>query len=270
MTHQDFEFIGKLLQENCGVVLEAGKEYLVKARLGALLQELKLDSIADLVICLRQRQSQHLLTRIVEAMVTTETFFFRDHHPFEALHKSVLPELIERRRDKRRLNIWCAAASTGQEPYSVAMLLHDHFPELATWQVRLLGTDISDEMLTRCREAVYSQAEVNRGLPAKLLVKHFRQEGNIWRLNHDIRRMVEFQPLNLAQGWPPFPKWDLVLLRNVMIYFAEETKKAILGRLAHVLQPDGYLLLGSAETTFFLDKTYRRVEHHKTGFYQGM
>ncbi len=201
-------------------------------------------------------------------MVTTESSFFRDHHPFEALRNVVLPDLINRRRPERSLNIWCAASSHGQEPYSIAILLRDHFPELAGWKVTLLASDLSREVLARAREGRYNQIEVNRGLPAALLLKHFEQHGTDWQLKLPVRHMVEFQEINLARPWPALPRMDLVLIRNVMIYFDVETKKDILARLASLLRPDGYLVLGGAETTINLNGSYRRVEPLKAGLYQ--
>jgi chemotaxis protein methyltransferase CheR len=201
-------------------------------------------------------------------LATNETSFFRDHHPFEALRKSVIPTLIRNRSNVRQLNIWCAASSTGQEPYSLALLFREHFPELAGWKVSLLASDISQEVLTRAREGRFNQIEVNRGLPATLLVKHFKQHGTTWQLNEDIRRMVDFTIINLARPWPALPRMDLILIRNVMIYFEVETKKSILSRMARLLRPDGYLLLGGSETTFNLDNSFRRVEELKSGFYQ--
>jgi chemotaxis protein methyltransferase CheR len=268
MTEQDFDVIRRLLLERSAIVLEAGKEYLVESRLAPLMDELHLNSIAELIVQLRCQKGDGLYRQIVEAMVTTESSFFRDHHPFEALRKIVIPQLINQRRDDRRLRIWCAASSTGQEPYSIAMLIREHFPDLASWQVSLLASDISRQVLERAREGHYNQIEVNRGLPAALLVKYFEQHGTDWQLKPAIRRMVDFQEINLAKPWPALPPMDLVLIRNVMIYFDSQTKKAILGRLARLLRPDGYLLLGGAETTFNLDDSYRRVEPLKSGFYQ--
>jgi chemotaxis protein methyltransferase CheR len=268
MTDQDFDYIRKLLRERSAIALEDGKRYLVESRLAPLVRELKVDSITDLVGLLRAPLSNGLERQVVEAMVTTETTFFRDLHPFETLRKTVIPELVQKRQSERRLNIWCAACSTGQEPYSVALLLREHFPALATWKVTILATDLSRDVLGRAREGCYSQIEVNRGLPAALLVKHFRQHGTSWQLHDDLRGMVDFQELNLARAWPPLPRMDLVFLRNVMIYFEVETKKAILGRLASVLQADGYLLLGGAETTFNLSDSYERLEQFKGGFYR--
>jgi chemotaxis protein methyltransferase CheR len=268
MLDQDFEFIRKLLLERSAIVLEPGKQYLVEARLTPLARKLNLGSLEEFIATVRRQPNNGLQTEIVEAMVTTETSFFRDVTPFEALRKTVIPELIQKRRAERRLNIWCAACASGQEPISVALMLRDYFPELTGWNVRLLTSDISREMLARAREGRYTQFEVNRGLPIALLVKYFQQHGTSWQLKDEVRRMVEFQEINLARTWPILPRMDLILLRNVMIYFDVETKKTILGRVASLLRPDGYLLLGSAETTFSLHASFQRVEQHKAGFYQ--
>ena len=268
MTDQDFDVIRKLLYERSAIALEQGKEYLVETRLSPLVRQLKLNSIGELVAQLRWQPGNGLCRQVVEAMVTTESSFFRDHHPFEGLRKVVIPDLISRRREQRSLNIWCAASAHGQEPYSVALLMREHFPELANWKITLVASDVSRQVLARAREGRYNQIEVNRGLPAALLVKYFEQHGTDWQIKSAVRGIVDFQEINLAQAWPALPPMDLVLLRNVMIYFKVETKKAILGRLARLLKPDGYLLLGGAETTFGIDTSYRRVESIKTGFYQ--
>jgi chemotaxis protein methyltransferase CheR len=268
MTDQEFEVICKLLHERSAIALDSSKRYLVESRLAPVLRRLNLNSIGDLVVQLRDQPANGLYRQIVEAMVTTESSFFRDHHPFEALRKGVIPDMLERRRGERRLHIWCAASSHGQEPYSIAMLIREHFPELAGWKVSLLASDLSQEVLARAREGRFNQVEVNRGLPAPLLVKYFDQHGTDWQLKPVIRNMVDFQEINLAQPWPLLPRMDLVLIRNVMIYFDVETKKTILAKLARLLKPDGYLILGGAETTINLDNSYRRVEPLKAGLYQ--
>jgi chemotaxis protein methyltransferase CheR len=268
MTAQDFEFVCRLVRDRSAIVLEPGKEYLVEGRLTPIARQLELGSVSALVARLRTGPDNGLAARVVEAMATTETSFFRDLHPFETLRTAVLPDLIRRRAGEKRLEVWCAACSTGQEPYSLAILLRQHFPDLAGWRVGILATDLSGEVLGRAREGRYTQLEVNRGLPAALLVKYFRQHGSTWELAEDVRRMVEFREMNLIRPWPPLPRLDLVFLRNVMIYFDVDTKKSILGRLARVLRPDGYLLLGGAETTLNLDDSFRRVESLKGGFYQ--
>jgi len=268
VSPEDFEFIGKLLMERSAIVLEPGKEYLVDSRLAPILRKHALESIADLVARLRAPGGIGLISQVVEALATNETMFFRDVHPFESLRKIVIPDLIRRRGSERALTIWCCASSTGQEPYSVAMLLRENFPELRTWKVSILATDFSRDSLARARAGTYSQIEVNRGLPAPLLVKYFQQHGTQWQVKEEIRRLVEFRELNLAQPWPFLPRMDLVLNRNVMIYFDAATKKGILGRIAQLLRSDGFLLLGGAETTFNLVDSFCRVEALKAGFYQ--
>jgi chemotaxis protein methyltransferase CheR len=263
----DFAFVANLVRERCALVLEPGKEYLVKARLLPLVQRHGLSGIAPLVDRLRCSDNG-LTTEVVEAMLTTETSFFRDIHPFETLKKTVIPKLIEARRHQRQLNMWFAASSSGQEPYSVALILREWFPELSSWRLNLLATDISHAMLSRASAGRYTQLEVNRGLPTSLLLKWFRQEGAHWQLDDRIRGMVTFSPLSLAQPWPPMPAWDMVFLRNVMIYFDNAVKKSILGRVGRLLSKDGYLLLGGAETTLSLDDSFHRIEALKAGFYQ--
>lgn len=264
----DFAFVAKLLRAQCGLVLEPGKEYLVKARLAPLASKHGLTGIDQLIARLRMSSTNGLATEVVEALVTTETSFFRDIHPFETLKRTVLPELIARRRTQRQLNIWCAASSSGQEPYSLAILLREYFPELDGWAIQISATDVSREMLERSRAGRYSQVEVNRGLPTPLLLKWFRQEGAYWQLDEKIRAAVTFSQLNLARPWPAMPTWDLVCLRNVMIYFDSDVKKSILSRVSRLLRSDGYLLLGGAETTLGLDDSFYRLEHLKSGFYQ--
>jgi chemotaxis protein methyltransferase CheR len=268
MTEFDYAFVVRLLRERGAIALDVGKEYLVESRLAPVARRHGLGSVGEFIQRLRQPGSNGLTDELIEAMVTTETSFFRDVLPFEALRKTVLPELIAARQNEKRLNIWCAASSSGQEPYTIALILREYFPELRNWKVTFQATDISREMLRRSREGRYSQVEVNRGLPVALLMKYFRQDGAHWQLRDDIREMIDFQPLNLAAAWPPMPLFDLIFLRNVMIYFDVDTKKSILRRMARVLRSDGYLVLGGAETTFSLDDSYARVEALKSGYYR--
>jgi len=268
ITPAAFESLSRLLYAQCGLVLEPGKEYLVRGRLTPIMEKHRCQSLDQLLQRIQTNGSTGLLTEVIEAMVTTETSFFRDFHPFETLRKTVLPALIEQRRKKKQLNIWCAASSSGQEPYSIALLIRDAFPELESWKLFFSATDLSREMLTRCRTGRYSQLEVNRGLPTPLLLKWFKQEGANWQIDDRIRQTLSFSQLNLTQPWPPMPTWDLVLMRNVMIYFDAESKAAILARLTRVLAKDGFLILGGAETTLNLHDGYQRVETLKSGFYQ--
>lgn len=268
MTPDDFAFVCRLVRDRSAIVLEPGKEYLVESRLTPVVRKYQLPSLGALVTKLRSPTEQELRTRVVEAMVTTETSFFRDVTPFEGLRRTVLPELVAARAPERRLNIWSAACSSGQEAYSAAITIRDHFPDLASWQVSILATDISSDILEKARAGLYSQVEANRGLPATALVRHFRQEGTNWRLSDPVRRAVEFREMNLIRPWPALPRMDIVFLRNVMIYFDVDTKKAILARVARLLRPDGYLILGAAETTMNLDDSFRRVDGLKGGFYR--
>jgi chemotaxis protein methyltransferase CheR len=263
----DFDYIAQLVHRRSAIVLEPGKEYLAESRLEGIARDHGLASVGELVAHMRSGMLD-LSDAVVDAMTTNETSFFRDAHPFNALRDTVLPELIEARRVARSITIWCGATSSGQEPYSVAMLMREHFPELASWQVRIIATDISPSMLERTRAGRYSQLEVNRGLPATMLVKYFTRDGMHWVVSEDLRRMVSAQYLNLNERWPVMPPFDLVLLRNVLIYFDVPTKQQILAKVRQSLRPDGLLLLGGAETTMNLDANFERVPHGRSTWYR--
>jgi chemotaxis protein methyltransferase CheR len=267
VSTSDFDYISTLVRDRSAIVLEPGKEYLVHARLLPLARKQGLEDIGALVERLK-RGDNTLSTQVVEAMTTNETSFFRDVHPFETLRDDILPDLVEKRATTRTLRIWSAAASTGQEAYTVAMTLREHFPALATWNVSILGTDLSTEVLDKAREGRYAQIEVNRGLPAPLLVKYFDRAGPAWRAKPDLRRMVEFKPLNLVKPWSPLPRMDVVLLRNVLIYFDNATKREVLARARSVMAPDGYLFLGAAETTLQFDGMFERVPRARANCYR--
>ena len=267
MTVAEFDYVCRLVRERSGIVLETGKEYLVDARLTPMVRQHEFQSISELIGKVRGGDDG-LATRVVHAMLTTETSFFRDLQPFESLRTSVLPELIRQRKGERQIVVWFAACSTGQEPYSFALLVREHFPELREWRLELRATDMSSDVLNRARQGRFSQLEVNRGLPAAMMVKYFQQHGPTWELNEDVRRMVDFREMNLIRPWPFMPQFDLIFLRNVLIYFDVATKKSILNRAAKLLRPDGYLMLGGAETTLNLDDSFRRAEELKGGFYQ--
>lgn len=264
----DFEFVRTMVRAQAGIILEPGKEYLVESRLLPLAKREGLASIEELVAKTRAPLGNGLNQKIVDSMTTNETTFFRDVEPFEALRKFVLPELIERNKQTRRLSIWYAASSTGQEPYSVSMLIHEHFPQLLSWDLQQFATDISPSVLARAREGKYGQVEINRGLPANYLVKYFSKQGNEWQLKESIRKMVRFQELNLIRPWPPMADADIVMIRNVMIYFDIEAKKQILGRIRRILRPTGYLFLGGAETTMNLDDSFVRQQYERAGCYR--
>lgn len=256
MTSGDFNYIRDLVRDQSALALEAGKEYLVRSRLDPLARQEGFPSLEQMVQRLRVGPFTDLHRRVVEAMTTNETTFFRDARVFGMIAKQILPTLIAERSSERSLNIWCAASSSGQEPYSLAMLVREHHPSLDGWNIRIIASDISRDVLARARAGHYHQIEINRGLPAPLLVKHFEQVGSTWRIREEIRRMVEFREINLIHPWPSLPGMHLILVRNVLIYLDVETKKAILGRAGRLLDPRGYLLLGAAESTANLDDSF--------------
>ena len=264
----DFEYLRKLMAEHTAIVLDAGKEYIAESRLANLVVKEGFDSVPELIRTLRANSFDTLHRKVVNAMTNNETWFFRDLVPYEALRKAIIPAVLAARSQERRLSIWCAACSSGQEPYSLTMLLRENFPELRNWNVRLLATDISSSVLERAQRGHYSQLEINRGLPATLLARYFTREGLAWVIADEIRRSVEFRLFNLAEAWKEYPACDIVLIRNVLIYFDVETKKAILARMRRSLRPDGYLLLGGAETTLNLDEKFERVQYETTAYYR--
>lgn len=263
-----FQYICDLVRERSAIVLDPSKAYLVEARLTPVARNHGLASLGDLVAAMRRPTSRELVREVVEAMTTNETSFFRDIHPFDAIRTTIIPELIQKRSAERAINIWSNACSSGQEVYSIAMILREHFPVLNNWKVRLIATDLSSQILGRAREGLFNQTEVNRGLPLPLLLKYFKKEGLQWRISEEIRRSVEFRELNLVETWPSLPAMDIVFLRNVLIYFSTDTKKAILAKLRRCLRPDGCLFLGAAETTMNLDASFTRAEVGKTICYR--
>ena len=268
LNSEDFDYVSRMVLERSAIVLEPHKAYLVEARLVPLARRLGLENISALVAKLRTvSRFDPLVKATVEAMTTNETSFFRDLHPFTALKEKVIPDLIEARKSERQLNFWCAASSSGQEPYTVCMLLRENFPELATWNINFIATDISTEILRRAEEGFYSQLEVNRGLPVQLLVKYFEKTESEWNIKQEIRDMITFQQLNLIETWPSMPPLDICFIRNVLIYFDIETKRQILEGIRKRLRPDGYLFLGTAETTLNIDPNFERKTHDKATYY---
>lgn len=264
----NFQFVREFVYRRAAIVLDDGQGYLVESRLGALAQSEGFSSVDDLVGRLRHGEPNGLHTKVVEAMTTNETSFFRDAAPFEALRKKVFPELVAARASQRGLRVWSAASSTGQEPYSIAMLLRENFPQVDDWNVRILGTDINTAVLDRAREGRYRQLEVNRGLPATMLVKYFRREGVDWCLAPEVKRLAHFEQLNLLDSWTHVGACDVIFLRNVLIYFDIDTRRQILRRVRETLRPDGYLFLGCAETPLGVDDAFERVEFEKAFFYR--
>jgi chemotaxis protein methyltransferase CheR len=266
VTPQDFDYLRKLLRERSGLVLSAEKQYLAESRLLPVARKHGLSTLAELVGELKTTTAATLTVEVVEAMTTNETFFFRDKIPFEHFRATVLPALIAARAREKRIRIWCAAASTGQEPYSLAMTLKGMGAALAGFRVEILATDLAGDVLARAKAGIYSQFEVQRGLPIQLLVKFFCQVGEAWQIAPEIRAMVQFRPLNLLNDFSPLGTFDLVFCRNVLIYFAQDTKIGVLNRIARQMPADGYLALGAAETVIGLTDSFKPMAD-KRGLY---
>ena len=264
----ELTYIADIVYKRAAIVIDSAKAYLVESRLTPLAKEQGLEGVSELILKMKTPQGLTLHAKVVEAMTTNETLFFRDVHPFEAMKKEIIPNLIKARAATRALSIWSAACSTGQEAYSTVMMLRTEFPELATWRIRIIGTDISPNVVEKAKLGLYRQLEVNRGLPAPLLIRFFDRAGADWQLKQEVRSAVEFRVLNLIEPWGTLPVFDIVLLRNVLIYFDVETKKRILGRMRAVLAPDGALFLGGAESTLNLDDAFERVPCGPTSYYR--
>jgi chemotaxis protein methyltransferase CheR len=266
VTPLDYEYLRKFLKERSGLDLSADKQYLVESRLLPLARKAGLGGIADLVQRIKNGDAS-LATEAVEAMTTNETFFFRDRIPFDHLRDTILPSLIQARAARKSLRIWSAASSTGQEPYSIAMCLKEMGAALAGWRIEIVATDLSQEVLEKSKAGIYSQFEVQRGLPIQMLVKYFTQSGDIWQLNADVRSMVQFRQLNLLQDFSHLGTFDVIFCRNVLIYFDQDTKAVIFERLAKCLEGDGTLLLGAAESVVGVTDVFRPYPDRR-GLYQ--
>ena len=262
MSPHDYEFLCKLLKEQSGLALAGDKQYLLESRLLPLARKAGLSGLADLVAKLKDG-GDRLATDVVHAMTTNESFFFRDKIPFDHFRDTIMPALLEARAAERRIRIWCAAAATGQEPYSLAICLKDMKDQLAGWRIEILGTDLSTAVLEKAKAGLYTQFEVQRGLPIQMLVKHFAQVGEMWQIAADIRTMVQYRPLNLLSDFAYLGAFDLIFCRNVLIYFDQDTKVAVLNRLARVTAPHGYLVLGAAETVVGLSDAFKPVPERR-------
>jgi chemotaxis protein methyltransferase CheR len=267
ITAVEFDYLRKLVKDFSAIEIDSGKEYLAESRLDSLVRETGCGSLRQFLQHLREQPFNGLHRKVLDAMTNNETWFFRDLHPFDALRDHLIPELLKRRGPERQLSIWSAASSSGQEAYSVAILWRECF-NLPGWRIEIEGTDISNAVLARARSGLYSQLEVNRGLPAAYLMKHFTQAGIHWQLKPDIRDMVTFRQFNLASVWTAMKSVDVILLRNVLMYFDIETRQRILAQVRRCLRPDGYLCLGGAETTLNLDQEFERVQFGKGVYYR--
>jgi chemotaxis protein methyltransferase CheR len=266
VTPLDYEYLRKLLKERSGLDLSADKQYLVESRLVPLARRSNLAGIPELVQKMKGA-AEPLTSDVVEAMTTNETFFFRDKIPFDHLKEAVLPALAQARAARRALRIWCAASSTGQEPYSIAMCLREATALFSGWRIEIVATDLSQAVLEKAKAGLFSQFEVQRGLPIQMLVKHFTQKGELWQLNADIRGMVQFRQLNLLQDFSHLGTFDVIFCRNVLIYFDQDTKVGIFAKLARMLEPDGVLALGAAESVVGITSAFKPYPDRR-GLYQ--
>jgi chemotaxis protein methyltransferase CheR len=266
VTPSDYEYLRKLLKERSGLDLSADKQYLVESRLLPLARKASLPGIPELVAKMKGG-AEAATAEVVEAMTTNETFFFRDKIPFDHLRETIIPAMVQARAARRSLRIWCAASSTGQEPYSIAMCLKEAGPLLSGWRTEIVATDLSQAVLEKSKAGIFSQFEVQRGLPIGLLVKYFTQNGELWQINTEIRSMVQHRQLNLLQDFSHLGVFDIIFCRNVLIYFDQNTKTNIFERLARMMEPDGVLALGAAESVVGITNTFKPYPEHR-GLYR--
>jgi chemotaxis protein methyltransferase CheR len=259
MNSAQFEYLRAFLKKQSGLMLGDDKRYLIDSRLTPVAKELGLNTVADLINALRRPGATRIADKVTEAMTINESFFYRDIKPFENFRNIMLPAMLEARRDSKRLRIWSAAASTGQEAYSLAIEIREQQARMAGWRTEILGTDLCNDALTKARNGIYSQFEVQRGMPTPLLMKYFEQRGVDWQIKPEIRNMVQYRHFNLLNNYRTIGTFDIVFCRNVLIYFDRETKADILKRLSAILAKDGFLVLGAAETIVGLSEDYKSV-----------
>ncbi len=257
LAESDVAVVRSVVARQSGNLLNSGQGYLMESRLAPVAASFGLPNVEALVAELKRAPARYEV-RVAEAMTINETSFFRDALPFEILAKDILPKIFEARAATRELNIWCAASSSGQEPYSIAMTLREHFPQLLGWKVKITATDISEEMLTRTRAGTYSQFEVNRGLPTAMLLKHFERTGIHWQVKPELRHWIECRKVNLSSVWLPMPKFDVVFMRNVLIYFEVAMKQTILQKTHRTMAADSVLFLGGGESLVGMDVPFTR------------
>ena len=263
MKPEDFDFLGALLKDRSGLVLARDKGYLLESRLLPVARRHGIKGLDELVAAVRVRRDAALLRDITEAMTTNESLFFRDIKPFEIFKSKVLPDLMASRQSSRTIRVWCAASSSGQEPYSLAMTLKEEGARVANWRVEITATDISVEMLEKAKAGSYSQFEVQRGLPINLLLKYFKQIGDKWQIDNALRGMVKYREFNLLEDPATLGQFDVIFCRNVLIYFDQPTKTKVLERMARILTPDGFLYLGGAETVIGVTERFQPLPGYR-------
>jgi chemotaxis protein methyltransferase CheR len=267
LSSRDYEYVQQLLLTHSAIRISTEQEYLVRSRLEPVAKKAGLADLPALVERLRAQPYGALHTQVIEAMTTNETSFFRDLHPFETLKHIVLPEILARKAADKSLRIWSGACSTGQEPYSLAMLLAET-PKLAGWRTQIIATDLSRATLSKAQEGTYSALEVGRGLPARMLAQHFDRVGTAFQVRAPLRAMIEWKQLNLAGRWPAMPFFDIVFLRNVLIYFPLTTNEAVLKNVRSALHPQGYLFLGTTENMLGINVGFEALSKGKTTLYR--
>lgn len=256
MTREDFEFVAELVKRHSGLALTADKAYLVESRLAPIAVKIGMKGLPDLLAALRAGRDLSLPKAVADAMTTNETSFFRDTTPFTLFREKVLPSLLEKRAGTKSIRIWCAAASTGQEPYSLAMILREQADRLKGWKVEIVGTDICAKVLDRARQGVYSAFEVQRGLSTAHLQRHFTKAGDAWAIAPEVKAMVSFREFKLLDSLRSLGQFDIVFCRNVLIYFDFQTKARVLGEIGRIMPDDGRLFLGGAETVFGISDAF--------------
>ena len=268
VSPEDYNYITKFLLDTTGLSLGENKEYLLEARLIPIAQAHGMNGIEDLALSLRSRLDRSLEQEVMEAMTTNESSFFRDKRPFEEFKNSVMPDLIAERKLTKKLRIWCAACSNGQEPYSIVMTLRESFPELIDWNIQIVGTDLCTKALSRAESGVYSQFEVQRGLPVQLLMKYFEQSEQGWKFNAGSGVNIQWKHLNLLEDFKHLGMFDIVFCRNVLIYFEPDLKRNILDRVRDQMNSSGVLLLGAAETVLGISDHYSKLSGCQSAIYQ--
>ncbi len=263
MRVEDFDMFSTLLKQRSGLVLTRDKAYLLESRLMPVARKWSMKGLEELADSVRTRRDEALLRDITEAMTTNESSFFRDQKPFDQFRDVVLPTLMQARATKRSLRIWSAACSSGQEAYSLSMMLQELGPKVAGWRFEIVGTDISSEMVDRAKAGVYTQFEVQRGLPIQYLVKYFKQQGDKWQLGDQVRSTVQFREFNLLGDLGPLGQFDVVFCRNVLIYFDQPTKAKVLEAISKQMPPDGILYLGGAETVLGITERFKPMDNQR-------
>lgn len=263
MKPEDFNLLSTAIKDRSGLALTPEKTYLLESRLMPIARRLGLKDLGELAKHLRSRRDEKLLDEIAEAMTTNESFFFRDAKPFTQFADVILPKLLAGRATRKHIRIWCAACSSGQEPYSLAMILKNRAAQLAGWKIDIVATDISPDILQKAKVGQYTQFEVQRGLPIEYLVKYFEQTGETWQIDPSIRSMVSFRELNLLKDLSSIGSVDVVFCRNVLIYFDQPTKAKVLEGISRLMPPDGTLYLGGAESVIGVSRNFMPLPNER-------